>query len=140
MGFLDTYTLVFGFYRGHLITFPSCLKVTFTIRIVTSVQRMRYYLVWFDTIAWPGPVCTFSCLYIFDLAELYYSRVFCACANPARNGVTQILQSQSLLSNRRGATTSLPLASVTHETFSDIWSCLPVLLVPQHGQLPTDIG
>ena len=29
-----------------------------------------------------------SRLYISDLAEFYYSRVFCACANPVRNGVT----------------------------------------------------
>ena len=35
-------------------------------------------------------------------SRVYYSRVFCACANPARNGVTQILLSQSLLSKSRG--------------------------------------
>ena len=58
--------------------------------------------VWFVTIAWPGPVCTFSCLYISDLAELYYSRVFCACANPARNRVTANVLHKSQIKVRRG--------------------------------------
>ena len=57
--------------------------------------------VWFETIAWPGPgpVCTFSCLYISDLAEFYYSRVFCACANPAPNRITD----DTFLANDMGA-------------------------------------
>ena len=84
--------------------------------------------VWFDTIAWPGPgpVCTFFCLYISDLAELYYSRVFCACANPARNGVTQIMLSQSLLSNRREVPPIMYILSKKDECISRSrkFSCL----------------